>query len=154
MASVLGMTIAGPRVTDKIGQDIPALNFLSKKSRTGAPVIAILLQVTISLSLALTAAFDVVIRYVGFTLALFTTLTVAGLLVVRWIKKEPIETGLYKTPLFPVPALIFIALELWMLTYTMIDHPVESLAGLGTLLSGLIVFFAFSKNNSNKPKEL
>ncbi len=154
MASVLGMTIAGPRVTDKIGQDIPALNFLSKKSRTGAPVIAILLQVTISLSLALTAAFDVVIRYVGFTLALFTTLTVAGLLVVRWIKKEPIETGLYKTPLFPVPALIFIALELWMLTYTMIDHPVESLAGLGTLLSGLIVFFAFSKNNSNKAKDL
>ncbi len=153
MASVLGMTIAGPRVTDKIGQDLPALKFLSNRNKTGAPVIAILLQVSISLTLALTAAFDVVIRYVGFTLALFTTLTVAGLLVVRWIKKEPIGKGLYQTPLFPIPALIFIALELWMLTYTLIDHPVESLAGLGTMLSGLIIYFAFSKKNTNKSED-
>jgi len=32
-------------------------------------------------------------------------------------------------------------LELWMLVYTMIDHPKESFAGLATLLLGLIVYF-------------
>jgi APA family basic amino acid/polyamine antiporter len=77
-------------------------------------------------------------------LALFTTLTVAGILIVRWVKKEPLAAGLYRLPLFPVPAIIFILLEIWMLTYTMIDHPVESLAGLGTVLSGLLVYFIFS----------
>lgn len=145
MASVLGMTIAGPRVTDKIGQDMPALKFLSKRNSSGAPIVAILLQVGISLTLIMTATFDVVIRYVGFTLAMFTTLTVAGILVVRWYKKEPLEKGLYRLPLFPIPAIIFIALELWMLTYTMKDHPIESLSGLGTVLIGLIVFFIFNK---------
>ena len=144
MASVLGMTIAGPRVTDKIGQDMPALKFLAFRNKSGAPIVAILLQVGISMTLALTAAFDVVIRYVGFTLALFTTLTVAGILIVRWVKKEPLAAGLYRLPLFPLPAIIFILLEIWMLTYTMIDHPLESLAGLGTVLSGLLVYFIFS----------
>jgi len=153
LASVLGMTIAGPRVTDKIGQDIPALAFLAKKNKSGAPVIAIILQVSISLILALSTAFDVVIRYVGFTLALFTTLTVIGLLVVRWVKKEPLAKGLYRLPLFPVPALVFIALEFWMLTYTMIDHPVESLAGLATLLLGFVVFLLVWKKDNNVIKE-
>jgi APA family basic amino acid/polyamine antiporter len=151
LSSVLGMTIAGPRVTDKIGQDMPALKFLSFRNKSGAPIIAILLQVAISITLALTAAFDVVIRYVGFSLALFTTLTVAGILVVRWVKKEPIAAGLYKTPLFPVPAIIFILLEIWMLTFTMIDHPIESLAGLGTVLTGLLVFYFFN-NSKNSAK--
>ena len=149
MASVLGMTIAGPRVTDKIGQDMPALKFLSFRNKSGAPIVAILLQVAISLTLALTAAFDVVIRYVGFSLALFTTLTVAGILVVRWVKKEPIAEGLYKTPLFPIPAIIFILLEIWMLTFTMIDHPIESLAGLGTVLLGLLVFYIFNSGKKS-----
>lgn len=147
MASVLGMTIAGPRVTDKIGQDMPALKFLAYKNKSGAPIVAILLQVTIALILALTASFEVVIRYVGFTLALFTTLTVAGILVVRWIKKEPLGESLYHVPLFPIPAIVFIALEIWMLTYTMIDHPTESLAGLGTVLVGLIVFFVANQKS-------
>jgi APA family basic amino acid/polyamine antiporter len=93
----------------------------------------------------MTAAFDVVIRYVGFSLALFTTLTVAGILVVRWVKKEPLDAGLYRIPLFPIPAIIFILLEIWMLSFTMIDHPIESLAGLGTVLIGLVVFFIFNK---------
>ena len=145
LSSVLGMTIAGPRVTDKIGQDMPALKFLSIRNKGGAPIIAILLQVAISLTLAMTAAFDVVIRYVGFSLALFTTLTVAGILVVRWVKKEPLDAGLYRIPLFPIPAIIFILLEIWMLSFTMIDHPIESLAGLGTVLIGLLVFFIFNK---------
>ena len=145
MASVLGMTIAGPRVTDKIGQDMPALKFLSIRNKGGAPIIAILLQVAISITLALTDKFDVVLRYVGFSLALFTTLTVAGILVVRWVKKEPLEAGLYRIPLFPIPAIIFILLEIWMLSFTMIDHPIESLAGLGTVLIGLVVFFIFNK---------
>ena len=149
-ASVLGMTIAGPRVTDKIGQDMPALKFLAFRNKSGAPIVAILLQVTISLTLALSASFDVVIRYVGFTLAMFTTLTVAGILVVRWYKKEPLEKSLYHVPLFPIPAIIFILLEIWMLTYTMIDHPKESLAGLGTILLGLMVFFIFNKKEEIK----
>jgi APA family basic amino acid/polyamine antiporter len=149
MASVLGMTIAGPRVTDKIGQDMPALKFLAYRNKSGAPIVAILLQVGISMTLALTAAFDVVIRYVGFTLALFTTLTVAGILIVRWIKNEPLAEGLYRLPLFPVPAIVFILLEIWMLTFTMIDHPIESLAGLGTVLSGLIVYLIFSPKKIN-----
>jgi APA family basic amino acid/polyamine antiporter len=128
---------------------MPALKFLSYRNKSGAPIVAILLQVAISLTLAYFAAFDVVIRYVGFSLALFTTLTVAGILVVRWVKKEPIAEGLYKTPLFPIPAIIFILLEIWMLTFTMIDHPIESLAGLGTVLLGLLVFYIFNSGKKS-----
>jgi len=138
LASVLGMTLAGPRVSQQMGQDLKGLRFWAISNKAGAPYMAVIIQSVIALALIYTASFDAVIRYVGFTLALFTCLTVVGLLVLR--TRQPASKG-YRLPLYPLPAVIFILLELWMLVYTMIDHPKESFAGLATLLLGLIVYF-------------
>ncbi len=149
-ASVLGMSIAGPRVISQIAQDYPPLQFFGKKNRDGAPVIAIVVQVFISTLLVLTSSFDMVIRYVGFSLALFTCLTVAGW-VILIIRNHTFLCG--NNLLLLVPATIFVLLELWMLYYTLIDHPTESLLGIITVCSGLLVYF-FNRNQKNQPYEL
>jgi APA family basic amino acid/polyamine antiporter len=44
-----------------------------------------------------------------------------------------------------VTPLIFLAISLWMLVFIFKDKPVESLAGLATILLGLPVYFFADK---------
>ena len=41
---------------------------------------------------------------------------------------------------YPVTPLLFLGISLWMLAYVLLQRPWESLAGLATLASGLIVY--------------
>lgn len=140
-ASVLAMTIAGPRLTEKMGQDIKGLRFLAYKNKNAAPIVAIALQTVIAIILVLTNSFDAVLRYVGFTLAIFTTLTVFGLFVLRFIKKEQSENIPGQSIIPIIAAVIFILLELWMVYHMLTTKTTESVAGLGTILVGLVVYF-------------
>ncbi len=152
LASVLAMTIAGPRLTEKMGQDIAGLKFVAITNKQGAPIVAILIQTLIAIILAVTNSFDAVLRYVGFTLALFTCLTVFGLFISRILNKNEGDESIRPTIIPIIAAIIFVALELWMLIFTMIDHPLESLLGLSTLALGFIVYLFVGKtyqaNNS------
>lgn len=142
LASVLAMTIAGPRLTEKMGQDIKGLGFLTKKNSKGAPIVAIAIQTSIAVLLVLTNSFGAVLRYVGFTLALFTLLTVSGLFVVRFIKKQKFDASFKGANITIVAAVIFIILEIWMLYYMLTDKPEEAISGLITVFIGLTVYLA------------
>jgi APA family basic amino acid/polyamine antiporter len=153
LASVHSMTITGPRVTQALGRDLPALAPFAKTTSEGAPLYAILLQTGIALALVLTATFGKVLTFIGFTLGLFTTLTVAGLLVERYVKDpqrraqglETLAPGSYRTPLFPLPTLIFLALEGWMLFFNLKEKPVESRYGLALVGLGLLFYWAVNR---------
>ncbi len=143
LASANSMMLSGPRVTHTIGEDIKFFSFFTKRTAGGSPLIATLTQTAIAL-LIVTARFDEVLTYIGFTLSLFTTLTVSGLVIARF-RKAP-EPGVYKTPWFPIPAIIFIALEVYSMSYTLLDKTRPSLLGLATVLTGLIIFYLTKGN--------
>ena len=90
--------------------------------------------------------------YVGFTLNLFTFLTVAGIFILRF-KHKHIETS-YKTFLYPITPLLFLSIILFILVYIMIEKPVESLYGLGTVLLGLFVYFITNKKEDKTTNEI
>jgi APA family basic amino acid/polyamine antiporter len=138
MASVNSMTISGPRVTSRIGEDLPFFRHFTFRNAGGAPSLSILVQTSIALLLVITSTFETVTLYIGFTLSLFTTLTVLGLLLVR-ARKKP-EQGDYHTPLFPFTPLLFIGLECYSIFYTLTERPLPSLMGLGTVILGLLVY--------------
>ena len=46
---------------------------------------------------------------------------------------------------YPVTPIIFLAISLWMLWHILLNNPVESLAGFGTLLLGLVFYFLAGK---------
>lgn len=149
IASVNAMMIAGPRVTQVIGEDFPIFKFLARKNASGTPVQATILQAVIALTLIATATFKMVMTYIGFTLGIFTSLTVAGIFIHRYRNGK---TTAYTTLGFPVTPIIFLGLEFWMLYYTLRESPRESLWGLGTVITGLLVYYLAKENNSKREK--
>lgn len=88
ISSISAMIFAGPRVTQVMGEDLPFLAKLAVRNKKGIPVLAILLQSTISLILILTASFNTVLFYIAFTLDIFTFSTVLGIFVMRIRRKK------------------------------------------------------------------
>lgn len=144
ISSISSMVLAGPRVTQVIGEDLPLFKVLAKKNNNGIPYYSILLQLVIVIVLLITSNFERVITYLGFTLTLSSFITVLGVFVHRF--RYPHASRPYKTWGYPITPLIFLAISLWMLIFILIDKPTESLAGLGTLAIGLIVYFIATKN--------
>ncbi len=138
-ASVNSMTIAGPRVTQTMGEDFNFFKIFSQRNINGSPLYSIILQTILALVLVISSTFEKVLLYIGFTLSLFTTLTVIGLLISRY--KKPPEKSVYKTPLFPIPAIIFISLEFYSMYWSITTRTVESLFGISTVLLGLLVYY-------------
>jgi APA family basic amino acid/polyamine antiporter len=136
VATVSSYLWVGPRVTWAMARENKLWQPFAKKNKHGIPVAAVWLHVVISIVLALTGKFESVLLYAGFVLQLMASLTVATSL---FIKDQRPET--FKSPLKPVLQIIFLLFNTWVLIYTLIDRPVESLIGIGILLIGLIIYF-------------
>ncbi len=140
VSTISAMVIAGPRVLAAMGQDISLLKFFSKTTKAGIPANAVIGQSIVSVILILTASFDQLLLYVGFTLQLFTFLTVLGVFIIRYRKlKGP--HGAYRTFGYPITPIIFLALSGWSLWFIAHHKPKESLYGLLTLAVGAVVWF-------------
>jgi basic amino acid/polyamine antiporter, APA family len=142
VSSVSSMIFAGPRVAQAMGQDLKALAFLSVTKR-GVPYSAIILQSIVTIILILTGSFEKVLTYVGFTLNLFTFLTVAAIFVLR--KRDTSDYKGYKTWGYPFTPLLFLGLSAWSLYFIITNRPTESLMGFVTILAGLPIYFISSK---------
>ncbi|MDJ0724158.1 MAG: amino acid permease [Prochloraceae cyanobacterium] len=139
ISSISSMVWAGPRVAQTIGEDIALFRPLARKNVRGIPSYAIFFQLAIVLVLLITASFESVITYLGFTLTFSSFITVLGLFVHRW--KYPQLDRPYKTWGYPITPLIFLTISLWMLVFILMKQPTESLAGLGTIAFGLPFYF-------------
>jgi APA family basic amino acid/polyamine antiporter len=152
ISTISAMVLAGPRVMKSMGTDIKGLRFFAISNKNNVPYVAIIFQSVIAIALVLTSSFQSLITYVGFTLNLFTFLTVAGIFILRF-KHKHIETS-YKTFLYPITPLLFLSIILFILVYIMIEKPVESLYGLGTVLLGLFVYFITNKKEDKTTNEI
>jgi APA family basic amino acid/polyamine antiporter len=139
VSSVSSMIIAGPRVSQTMGSDTKLLSFLGKKSKNDTPFNATVVQCVISLFFIFTATFSQVITYIGFTLMLFTFLTVFGLFIIR-IKKMNTSDS-FKTPFYPITPFLFLLFNSWLLYYGLTNKPYESLIGIATVLFGLVFYY-------------
>lgn len=145
VSTVSAMTLAGPRVLQVIGQDFSVLRFLSRTNSHHVPVVAVALQAALAVTLVLTATFESILIFAGFTLGASTFLTVAGLFVLRW--RRPQLERPFRVPAYPLPPLIFLGLMGWTLTYLLVQRPMEGFAGIAILASGA-VFYALSRRVS------
>jgi APA family basic amino acid/polyamine antiporter len=135
VSSVSAMIMTGPRVYQAVGEDYKALSFLRAQRDGRGPVAAVILQAAVAVMMLLTASFDALLTYIGFTLSIFAGLTVFGVFYLR--RKEPELVRPYKVWGYPWTPLTFIGLSAWMVVYTLVDKPAVALAGLLTVLAGL-----------------
>jgi APA family basic amino acid/polyamine antiporter len=135
IATISSYLWVGPRVTMAMAGEHALWQPLSKTNQHGIPVRALWLHAGISIILSLTGSFEKVLLYAGFVLQLMTSLTVAASLYIR-NKKEDV----FVTPWKPLPQIIFLGFNAWVLIYTLIDKPVESISGLSILLVGIVLY--------------
>ena len=145
LSTVGAMQWIGPRVLATMGEDSRALRPFSLMNASGIPIYATLAQTAIVAVLIRTGTFRTVLTYVQFTITLCSALAVLGVFVLR--RREPDLPRPVRAWGYPFTPIIFLAVNGWMLWNVLLQSPLESLAGLGTLLAGLIVFH-FSQRKS------
>ena len=146
VSSVSSMIIVGPRVYHAIGEDYRLLRWLSHK-RNDVPYIAILFQSAIAIFFIMTSTFEQVIIFVGFTLNLFTFLSVLGVFITHYRQKKiGASSKAFGYPYLPG---FFLLVNIWILVYGFIYKPHESIAGLVITASGWIIYL-ISKPGSSR----
>lgn len=138
LSSIGAMQWIGPRVLATMGEDHRALRPFSVVNTNGLPIIATLAQTGLVALLLATGTFENVLTYVQFTITLCSFLAVLGVFVLRW--REPALPRPVRAWGYPLTPFIFLAVNGWMLWHVFRTTPRESIAGLATLLAGLVVF--------------
>jgi APA family basic amino acid/polyamine antiporter len=144
LSGINAMYIAGPRISQKMGQDYSIFRGLKNQNQQGAPVAAILLQTLISGLLVVFSNFKDIVEYIGLTLSLFSLLTVAGVFIIRARKWNTDQT--VKAWGYPVTPILYIAMTVWMITFFAKEDPMKLLWSLGTVLPALL-FYKLSKRD-------
>ena len=135
IATVSSYLWVGPRVTMAMAKENKLWQPLAKQNIHGIPVAAVWLHVGISILLTLTGSFEKVLLYAGFVLQLMASLTVTSSLFMKHR-----EAGSFKSPFKPLLQIIFLLFNAWVLIFTMIERPIESMIGIGILGVGLIIY--------------
>ena len=137
------MTWIGPRVSMSMGEDHWLLRLLGRKNRNGIPTNAIVLQLVMVNLLLLTRSFESVVQYTQFSLLLCSLLAVFGVIVLRATRPEIARP--YRVWAYPLPPIVFTLITLWMMFYLLRSKTIESLAGLVTAMTGLLLYFCAGK---------
>jgi APA family basic amino acid/polyamine antiporter len=138
VSTVSAMIMAGPRVLQVIGEDFRTFAALARINKHGVPTTAIVLQSLVSLGFILTASFESILVFAGFTLGVNTFFTVLGVFVLR--RTQPDLPRPFRTPLFPLPPLIFLAVTGWTLGYILKDRPQEGWMGIAIIGTGALFY--------------
>lgn len=138
LSSISAMIIAGPRLSKVLGEDYWLFRGLARSTRKDIPAVAIVVQGLISALYVVTATFDQVIVFVGFTLNLFTFLTVLGVMIMR--RKRPDLPRPYRTIGYPVVPVLFLLIQAYIMVYGLLYRPKESIAGIAITGLGFLIY--------------
>lgn len=148
VAGVSGMTWIGPRITQVMGQNLPALFWFSHTSSKNIPWRATLLQYGFIVVVLLTSSFKMLLIATQIPIIVCLLLGALGIIVLR--RREKIGTqekklNFFACPFYPLPPLLFAAISIAALFYTVITDFQESLWGFFLIALGLILHPIFKK---------
>ncbi len=97
----------------------------------------------------MTASFESILIFAGFTLGVSTFVTVLGLFVLR-ITQPQLERP-YRVAGYPLTPLIFLLITGWTLIYIVVQRPTEGLWGMCIIAVG-VGFYGLSQRFGRVPK--
>jgi len=138
VSSVSSLVMAGPRVYSQMTADGVLPRRLAVAS--GPPRAAIAMQAGLALFFLWSATFEALLTWIGFTLSISTAATVAALILLR--KREG---SALSVPGYPIVPWLFLAGVAAMTLFTVMQRPLESLVGFGTIIAGLLAWRIHSR---------
>jgi len=140
---VSAMLMSGPRVAVAMAEDGAFLRALGRGNARGAPTLAVALQGALAIVAALTAAFERLLVYVGFTLTLNAAAAVLAAFVLR--RREPGGDRPHRALGWPYSGVLFLALAAFMVVLAVRERPLESAAAVVTLVAGGAAYAAWRR---------
>jgi len=142
LGALNGATLTGARVPFAMARDglFPErLGVLA--ARTRVPAAAVLMQAAWACVLAASGTYDQLTDYVIFASWIFYGLVTSAVFVLR--RRAPDLPRPYKTLGYPVVPAVFVLVAFWLVVNTLLNRPVESVAGLVLIALGLPVYLYF-----------
>ncbi len=140
LASLSAYVLTGPQVAvamARAGHFPPIASRLS--ARTGAPVIATVLQVVWALLLLWLGTFEKILIYASVGLAIFSMLSVSTVIVLRHTRPELHRP--FRVPAYPLVPVVFLVGTTLLTIAAFIERPWPSLFALLTILAGVPVYY-------------
>jgi len=152
LASISAMIWAGPRVTQRIGEDHPPFRKLALTSRNGIPRRATLLQLALVLGLLSSGSFEAILVCSQIPLLICLILGVGGVIVLRLKESSQSPSTatrpVFSCPLYPLPPLLFILCSSAGLVYSALSKPQFAIAGVGMMIIPLMLYPWISRKRS------
>jgi basic amino acid/polyamine antiporter, APA family len=143
--------LTSPRVYFQMAADGTFFKPLaSVNPRTHAPVLAIAAQGLVAVVIALFFNYDQILNYVTCNDYIFFGLAAIALIVFRNrdARDPQAPKPFFRMPGHPVTTLIFLAAAWYIVGDTIFNSPHDTLIGVGILLSGLPVYWFFTKRRA------
>ena len=138
VSAVSAMIMAGPRVYAAMATDRALPPQLAWYSRKGVPTVAVLVQGALGVLFVLISDLGQLLRFSSFTLAVFAALTCGALFIMR---RRGVNSP-YRTPLYPLPPLVVIAISIWIAYAQFRANPKELAVAVGVLAIGAGLYAA------------
>ena len=150
VSSVSAEVMIGPRVYYAMAEQGLLFRKLAQvQPKLGTPAFAILLQTAISVVYILAFGFGGTLKlliFMGFALSFFPWLTVFGLVYASYVHKTGIIANRpYRSPLFPLFPLVYLAASLFMMVSSLIYSTEQSLWAIGITGVGAVSFYFWQK---------
>jgi APA family basic amino acid/polyamine antiporter len=141
-----GIILVGPRVYYQMAQDGLLFGWVGQvHPRFQTPGRAIVLQAVWSTALAWTGTYRALFTRVIYTEWIFFALLGVGVLLLR---RRPGYHPAWPMPLVPIAPLLFVVAAVAIVVNQLTADPVESAIGLGLVLSGLPVYWLWSRKQA------
>lgn len=147
MAGLNAMLIAGPRVVQKMSNDLELLPVLGREHENGAPRGGVVVLASISLLFVFFGTFKDIVEYVGISLTLFSMLVVFGVFIVRSRKLHNENT--IRSFAYPLAPVLFLASGLWMVYFFVAMDPQKLFWSVSTLVPGVLLYYASKIKRAN-----
>jgi basic amino acid/polyamine antiporter, APA family len=145
---VSAMLMSGPRVAVAMAEDGVFFRALGRSNARGAPTLAVGLQGLLAIVAVVTAAFDRLLVYVGFTLTLNAAAAVLAAFVLRW--REPASERPHRALGWPFSGVLFLLLAAFMIALAVHERPREIAAALATLVVGGITYALWRRRRGGR----
>jgi APA family basic amino acid/polyamine antiporter len=137
--------LAGSRLLFAMARDGSFLPFASRvHARYRTPHVAIIVLVVWSVILALSGTYEQLFTYVMFASILFSV--AGGIALFRLRRAMPHHPRPYRTWGYPIVPIVFIVGAAAFVANTLLERPLESLAGLGLLALGVPVYLYWRRS--------
>jgi APA family basic amino acid/polyamine antiporter len=125
----------------KEGLFFKSLATINPKYQT--PIASLLVQALLASLLILSGTYDQLITYVVFASFLFYGMSAGAVIILRKRLTETLRS--YKTWGYPFTPIIFILFAVYLVLYSIIENPTDSLIGAGIILLGVPAYWYWKK---------